>query len=129
MYGVQPKPKENVLKPNIVFQFCGPIAQAVYQGRDCQTEVIDLIPRYIKEKEPDYTCLCTFAVQTIGIDYPMREASLFSEEVVTLLRPEENVSDTSILRQRIKTVREIDKRLLHSWGEEHWAEGTGKDFI
>lgn len=101
--------------------------QAVYQGRDCRAEIIDLIPDYIREREPEYTYITAFAVQTIGIDYPKREAGLFSEDTITVLKREKR-GQKVLQKQKTRTVRQIDTMVLHSWNDQHWAEGMGRSY-
>ena len=101
--------------------------QLVWRGFELKTSVEDLVPDYIREREPGFEVLCCFTLQTIGVDFPFGERSLMGDVAVCFTRnptPQEKIDP----RKRFRRVIEIDSLVLYCWNNMYWGDGVGKYF-
>lgn len=99
--------------------------QPVYQGPDTKAAVIDVVPDYIREREPGYEVFCCLGLQTINVDYPKGEASLMGDVALCFTKNPAAVQETGV-RRKMRRVIEIDSLILYAWDGKYWGDGIGR---
>eukprot|EP00952_Eustigmatos_sp_NYUAD-ZCMA_P008844 36699-Eustigmatos_ZCMA.PRE.1 len=79
------------------------------------------------EREPTYQVLCSFALQTSGVDYPKGEPSLMGEATVCCTKAN-TVSGPVRHEKNSRRAIESQNVTLYAWNGEYWSEGMGLQY-
>jgi hypothetical protein len=101
--------------------------QPVYRGTDTKAALIDLVPEYIREREPGYEVFCCLGLQTVHVDYPKGEESLMGDVAVCYTKNPVKAPGTAV-RRNMRRVIEVDSLILYAWDGQYWGDGIGNYF-